>query len=146
MRILVTVLITFSMVDCQSYFKGFSGQNQAYVVDIERYAAELGLQGIFRNFISENFDVYAYDYGNLGDHARNCSAFISEQIVFRCNDGWISVGRLDVFFAVSENKNNGKNYDFSEKYSSVAEYVMNVYNHSMFVNPHTSLFTVMHYI
>ena len=97
-------------------------------------------------FVSHNFEVQTQYYGHIGWHANNCSLIIGQQLVLRCNDGWLAVGRLSVFYDASESKNDGKDFDFVTEFRETAESVFNKYNHSMFIDSHSGFLHVMQYI
>jgi len=79
-------------------------------VDLVKYEQEMPRQNTY--FVSHNFELKTQYYGTIGWHANNCSTFLAQQIVIRCNDGWLALGRLFVFFDAADSKNDGKAFDF----------------------------------
>ena len=63
--------------------------------------------------ISPNLQLFSQNYGELVKHSTNCTAEIDNQIMFICQDGWISIGTYQDFI----NANSVKNHDFAQKYS-----------------------------
>lgn len=96
--------------------------------------------------ISPNFKVKAVDYGDLKFHSVNCSLAFDEQIIMNCEDGWVSIGRLEMFTSKVNSQNTGTDYDFSIKLQSAALHVHQFYNHTVFLDPTHNLLYVLQYI
>ena len=94
--------------------------------------------------IAPNYQVMIYDYGELPNHAKNCTTFPGEiGIMINCEDGWISVGSLDDF----KKSSSSINYDTSELIPSKnIQFAKEFQNFSIFVDADSHNFYIFEHI
>ena len=92
--------------------------------------------------IYPNYEVMIHDYGDLPNHARNCSTYPGNfGIMITCEDGWVSIGSIEDFKKASASVN----YDTSEWLWDV-QFAKEYQNFSIIVDTKTNDFYVFEHI
>ncbi len=78
-----------------------------YHIDLHQYQIQTTNR---ESFMTHNFQVDVSKIGDLRYHTQNCSTFVAQQIVVRCQDGWIQIGQVEDFMSPKDSKDN---YEYS---------------------------------